>query len=66
MQYQTIYFNPPVSKKKPLALTAKRAGWVGCLIKLDQIPKIGKVNLIENGNWVRRGLVKNAWNKTKF
>lgn len=55
-----------IEKRKPLALTAKRAGWVGCLIKLDQIPKIGKINLIENGKWIQRGLVKNAWDKTKF
>ena len=61
-----LYQPSCIEKRKPFALTAKRAGWVGCFIKLDQIPKIDKINLIENGNWVRRGLVKNAWNKTKF
>lgn len=55
-----------IVKRKPLALTARRAGWVGCLILLDQIPDIGKIKLVENGKAIRREAVKKAWDKTQF
>jgi type II restriction enzyme len=55
-----------IEKRKPLALTARRAGWVGCLIKLDQIPNIGKIKLVENGKLVQRDIVSATWNKTRF
>ncbi len=55
-----------IEKRKPLALTAKRAGWTGCLILLDQIPDIGKIKLVENGKFVQREAVKTAWDKTRF
>ena len=45
------YFFVPeiIEKRKPLAETAKRAGWVGCNILLDQIPKQGRIEVISNG-----------------
>lgn len=55
-----------IEKRKPLALTARRAGWVGCLIMLDQIPEIGKIKLVENGKALKREAVKKAWDKTSF
>lgn len=55
-----------IEKRKPLALTAKRAGWTGCLILLNQIPNIGKIKLVDNGKFVKRDLVKTSWDKTKF
>lgn len=61
-----LFQSSAIEKRKPLALTARRAGWVGCLIKLDQIPDIGKIKLVENGRFVRRDIVKAAWNKTRF
>ena len=38
-----------IEKRKPLGLAARRAGWVGCNILLDQIPPDGKIPLIEDG-----------------
>ena len=38
-----------VEKRKPLAETARRAGWVGCNILIGKIPEQGRVNIIENG-----------------
>lgn len=55
-----------IEKRKPLASTARRAGWIGCLIRLDQIPDVGKIKLVENGRVVRREVVKLAWSKTQF
>ncbi len=55
-----------IEKRRPLALTARRAGWIGCLIKLDQIPEVGKIKLVENGKFIQREVVKKAWGKTRF
>jgi type II restriction enzyme len=55
-----------IEKRKPLALTAKRAGWTGCLIKLDQIPEVGKIKLVENAKFIQREIVKKSWDKTRF
>lgn len=44
------FFVPDViEKRKPLAPTARRAGWVGCNILIDKIPKQGKIQIISNG-----------------
>ena len=55
-----------IEKRKPLASTARRAGWIGCLIRLDQIPDFGKIKIVENGKVVKREIVKKAWYKTNF
>lgn len=38
-----------IVKRKPLAPTAKRAGWVGCNIDATKIPDAGKIYLIKDG-----------------
>ncbi len=38
-----------IQERKPLAPTARRAGWVGCNILLNQIPASGKIFLVRNG-----------------
>ena len=45
------YFFVPgiIEKRKPLADTARRAGWVGCNILIGQIPEQGRIQIIENG-----------------
>lgn len=62
------YFFQPVAieKRKPLAPTARRAGWVGCNILLDQIPDAGKIHYIRNGNEAPHDSVLGAWRKTAF
>lgn len=37
-----------IEKRKPLAPTAKRAGWIGCNIVFGDIPAQGKLRLIDN------------------
>ena len=43
------YFFTPniILKRKPLAPTAKRAGWIGCNINLSSIPNDGKIFIIK-------------------
>ncbi|MDP2153749.1 MAG: DpnI domain-containing protein [Methylotenera sp.] len=61
------FFQPSViEKRNPLSSTAKRAGWVGCNILLDQIPEIGKIKLVENGEIISQEKVLKTWQKTAF
>lgn len=44
------FFVPDIiEKRKPLAETARRAGWVGCNILLSKIPNQGRIHIIKNG-----------------
>jgi len=36
--------------RKPLAVTARRAGWIGCNILLDKIPADARIPIVESGN----------------
>jgi len=38
-----------IHRRKPLALTARRAGWVGCDILLDRIPTNARIAIILDG-----------------
>lgn len=55
-----------VEKRKPLAATARRAGWVGCNILLDSIPESGKVYYIRDGVELDQNEVLEKWQKTLF
>lgn len=55
-----------IEKRKPLSSSARRAGWVGCNILLDQIPEIGRISYVKNGLFAHPVSVMNAWNKTAF
>lgn len=49
------FFTPAVvEKRKPLAQTARRAGWVGCNILFDEIPAQGRISVVQNGIPVRK------------
>lgn len=62
------HFLRPVSieKRKPLSTSARRAGWVGCNILLDQIPDVGRISYIKNGLFASHTSVMDAWKKTVF
>lgn len=55
-----------VEKRKPLAETARRAGWIGCNILLDNIPESGKVYFVRNGSVIPQEEVLSKWQKTLF
>lgn len=45
-----FFFVPEIiEKRKPLASSARRAGWVGCTINLAAIPATGKVAIVHEG-----------------
>ena len=44
-----FFFVPQIiEQRKPLAPTARRAGWVGCNILFSEIPEQGKIEVIRN------------------
>src|ERR1700742_4846074 len=61
------YFtNDIIEKRKPLSVTAKRAGWAGCNILLEKIPSSGKIYLIKEGLIQNKKTVLESWAKTTF
>lgn len=61
------FFVPEIiEKRKPLATTARRAGWIGCNILLQSIPQTGKIFFIKN-KWIKpKEKVLAEWQKTLF
>lgn len=55
-----------IIKRKPLADTARRAGWVGCNINVSQIPNSGKLYIIKNGKEEDKNNVIDNFNKMLF
>ena len=55
-----------VEKRKPLARSARRAGWVGCNIKIDHVPASGKIFVIRDGLEIDRRVVLEQWRRTLF
>jgi type II restriction enzyme len=55
-----------IEERKPLAVTARRAGWVGCNILLNQIPEFGKIFLVRNTQLQPKEAVIAQWQRTLF
>lgn len=61
------FFVPKIiEKRKPLAKTAKRAGWIGCNIVLKNIPQVGKIFFVHNKQIIPKEEVLISWKKTLF
>lgn len=61
------FFVPEIiEKRKPLAPSARRAGWVGCNILLNSIPQIGKIFFVQNRQVKPKEKVIAEWKKTLF
>ncbi|MBD3311110.1 MAG: restriction endonuclease [Candidatus Magasanikbacteria bacterium] len=61
------FFVPSIiEKRKPLSSTARRAGWVGCNILLQNIPQSGKIFYIKNGEVENKDKILKNWQKTLF
>ena len=61
------FFVPDIiEKRKPLAPNARRAGWIGCNILIDKIPKQGKISVISNGEVENVDKVVSLVNKSKL
>lgn len=44
-----LFNESAIEKRKPLAATARRAGWVGCNIRLSAMPEHGKIRIVDFG-----------------
>ena len=55
-----------IEKRKPLAPTARRAGWVGSHILLNQIPESGKIFIVRAGQLEPKDTVLAKWKRTLF
>jgi len=54
-----------IERRKPLAATARRAGWIGCNILLSNIPVAGKISVIVDGREIERNEVRDKYRKAK-
>ena len=52
-----------IEKRKPLAPTARRAGYVGCNIRIGLIPADGKIPIIEEGKCFPASSVRENYNR---
>lgn len=52
------FFVPDIIEKRiPLAQTARRAGWVGCNIVIERVPKQGRIPIVANGKIIEASQV---------
>ena len=55
-----------IIKRKPLAQTARRAGWIGCNIDISNVAEAGKVFLVKNSQLIDKTIVEYSFKKTLF
>src|SRR5215813_902894 len=55
-----------IEERKPLAATARRAGWIGSKILLGKVPEAGKIHIVRNGVIRPKEIVLQEWQKTLF
>lgn len=61
------FFVPAIiEKRKPLSENARRAGWIGCNILLQNIPSSGKIFYIKNKIFEEKENILKQWRKTLF
>ena len=50
--------------RNPLSASARRAGWVGCLISLASIPVLGRIRIVWNGKVRPKATVLEQWKQS--
>jgi len=55
-----------IERRKPLSETARRAGWTGCNILLEEIPHSGRIYLVKNRVSEPKEAVLAGWQRTLF
>lgn len=61
-----FFYTEIIEKRKPLADTARRAGWTGCNILLNRIPDEGRIYIVQNEKEIPIEQVINKVQKTDF
>lgn len=61
-----VFFSETIIEKRPpLSSKARRAGWVGCNILLDRIPRDGKIPVVTNGSTVAEQKVREEFSRIR-
>jgi type II restriction enzyme len=55
-----------IEKRNPLADSARRAGWIGCNIILDNVPSSGRIYAVRDREAVEPNHVRREWSKYSF
>ncbi len=55
-----------IEQRKPLADSARRAGWVGCNIIFDSIPECGKIYVIKQGIELPKSEITERYSRAKL
>lgn len=55
-----------IEERKPLGLTARRAGWVGCNILIGEVPDAGRISLVRERRLLPKAEVLETWRRTLF
>lgn len=55
-----------IEKRRPLKVSARRRGWVGCYLLLYRLPPEGKIILVEDKKEVSKKEVNSQWKKISF
>jgi len=54
-----------LERRRPLAPTARRAGWVGCNILLDKIPVHARISVVSEGTPITPREVRSSYNRLR-
>lgn len=54
-----------IQARRPLSKSARRAGWVGCNIVLDQVPPEGRIPMVSKGSVLPSAKVREHFNKLR-
>jgi type II restriction enzyme len=61
-----VFFSESIIEKRPpLGPKARRAGWVGCNILLDRIPRDGKIPIVADGSTVTQHQVREEFSRIR-
>ena len=61
------YFTPSIIQQRvPLSSSARRAGWIGCNIRIGNIPSAGKIKIVSDGVFEPSEQVRADWERTDF
>ena len=52
-----------IERRNPLKETARRPGWVGCNIILNAIPKLGQIEVVNDGRIMDKRAVTEQWKR---
>ncbi|MDF7820074.1 DpnI domain-containing protein [Runella sp. MFBS21] len=61
------FFTPDIIiQRKPLSMTARRAGWVGCNIDISRVPDAGKFFFVRGAKCIQQEVIQESYHKMVF